>query len=191
LKRITIPKNGSQQAPRPINSSVNLPQNQNPKPTGTVRSLAKKPEVKKVEPPKPVEKETPPKPPEPVAIKPVEKEAPHDLNAQLELIRRVCPSIKVIEQIPEPRGPQKVVIVCDLNPFWEKVAGALVDRGIVVEVIGIDGEISEADLILMPRSLKRMVDGTDTIQTEETPLYLKDTYLKKVLWQTLCSKLGL
>jgi len=156
-----------------------------PKPSGKFRSLAKKKkEPKKVE-SKPIET------PEPVTIQPVKKEKPDDLTPQLELIRQVCPKIVILDQIPEPRGPKKVVIVCDLNPFWKKVAGALIDRGFIVNLIGLDDDIGEVDLVLKPRSLERQIEGIECIETEKAALYLQDTYLKKVLWQALCQKLNM
>jgi len=160
------------------------------KPAKSIRSLAKK----KSEKPQPVAKPPPPKaptPPEPVALKPEKPGAPHDLKEQLDLIRRVSPGTQILETIPEPKGPKKVAILCDLDPFWEKVGGALTSRGIKVDILPVNGEISDADLVLIPRNSDRKIQQYPVIFTEKTALYQDDTYLKKVLWQALCQQLGL
>jgi len=164
---------------------IKTPPPQKPKIQKTVRSIAKKPSLQ----PKPVMQEPPEKSPEPVALKPEKQEAPHDLKEQLDLIRQVCPNTQIIDSIPAPRGPKKVVILCDLDPFWEKVGGALTDRGLKVDILPIDGEISKADLVLVPRNSDRKIEGSPIIYTEKTALYQQDTYLKKVLWQSLCQQL--
>ena len=151
------------------------------------KPVAKKPTAKKAE---QVKVQEPP-PPEPVTIKPVEKEKPRDLSAQLDLIRKTCPNLQVIAEIPEPAGPKKVSIVCDQSEFWNKVAGALRDRGVEVEVVDEPSKVSGAHLVLLPRDIEPPFQGIDVIKTETAALYQKDAYLKRILWKTLCEKLGL
>ena len=142
-----------------------------PKKTGTVRTLSK-PTAKKAE---QVKVQEPP-PPEPVTIKPVEKEKPRDLSAQLDLIRKTCPNLQVIAEIPEPAGPKKVSIVCDQSEFWNKVAGALRDRGVEVEVVDEPSKVSGAHLVFLPRDIEPPFQGIDVIKTKVAALYQKDTY---------------
>ncbi|NGX58178.1 MAG: hypothetical protein K940chlam3_01083 [Chlamydiae bacterium] len=173
------------------------PQVEAPKKTGVIKSLLKTPPKKPV-----IEKKQeapvkvkPPQTPKPVSVKEFSKEKPKDLGPQIKLIQEVCPSVKIVEEIPKPAGPKKVLIFTENETtFWGKVAKALSDRGIIVEILKFDenaDQISDQNLILVPRSLKPHFESQKIplVATEEVALYEKDTYLKRVLWQTLCTEL--
>lgn len=136
-------------------------------------------------------------PPEPIAVKKSEKTSPVSLLSQLETLRKVCPSLGIIEEIPGPAGPKKVAILSDSSPFWEKVADALESRNVETSLIDLsdferfESEASNFDLALVPRTLKKTITALPVIATEETHLYQTDVVLKRVLWKSLCAHLNI
>lgn len=172
-----------------------------PLPRSPAKSLMPKPAKKTpvtVDRPLVKREETPP-PPKPISLKQEAKDEPLDLKPQLELLSQVCPSIKIIEEIPAPSGPKNVLIVLaeeceEERQFWKKVAKALADRGVLVELkllVDCKERDSEENLILVPRSIMSHFkdDKIPVIQTEKARLYQQDIYLKRGLWQTLCKTL--
>ncbi len=147
------------------------------------------------------------------------EEAP-DLSPQLDLIRRVCPKIKLIEEIPEPNNDYvqfySVNSSEEERAFWAKVIQALEDRGIECrrtdcesqkQLIDSLKEIANIRLLLVPRkylavlkelgyrqhasTMRHYIQNVPLIALEDVSLYETDLSLKRMLWQNLRSELNI
>ncbi len=171
----------------------------------------------------------PPEPKAPVPVKQVKEsiqletkrtqEAP-ELSSQLDLIRRVCPKINLIEEIPQPKNDyvQFYSVSSDgvQRAFWTKVITALEDRGVECRRIDCENQeqlieslkdLANIRLLLVPRkylpdlkelsyrqhpsTMKHYIQNVPLIALEDVSLYETDLSLKRMLWQNLRSELNI
>jgi len=163
----------------------------------------------------PKKRDEPPPPPPPPKKEPLqvvkEKAGEVDDLAHIKaVIQNACPDIVLIDQIPTPGST--VLFCCEEAdaPFIEKVAKAISERGMGTEIRILEGALQldpqmPLRLLLLPKkraseckeivhsaeSMKRTWHMVPVLLLEESHLYEQDRYLKKGLWESIKSELGL
>ncbi|MCB1149383.1 MAG: hypothetical protein KDK48_04395, partial [Chlamydiia bacterium] len=114
---------------------------------------------------------------------------PSEREKMVATIRKVCPSLTLVDQIPsfeEITLPVIFLYKTDAEKlFLSKVAEAIKARGI--EVILSDEPIPKARLTVAAKGISHEAD----INLEEVILYEQDILLKRALWEKLKSSLGI
>ena len=204
------------------------PQPQTPAPAPQKKITSCAPVKPKIEPPvAPERKKTEEKPPPPpkvvdqsIQLNPPQMKETADLSPQIAVIRQACPTIQIVETIPDPASDEVrffSVMADELEKsFWGKVVKALKERGVNVRVVDCQSEEDlvqslqndhEARLLLVPRkhldalkplghrqhetTMKHYFQNTPLIALEEVSLYETDLSLKRMLWQQLRSELNI